>query len=171
MAIQIRRGDYDDMDANLLVDGELVATTQDDPNVADGKGFYIKNGTLKRVLTDDASFIPYDLLDTITLDSNSQSVTLFTTNNAYNEYLITIDGQTTSVAGGVYLRIGSTDSRQDTTSSVTYKRVFKITRLSSTEGVVELSSREVMNIDNKDVTLKATLLSLHSGTVIKVYAR
>ena len=53
VAIQLRRGSYDDLNPNALLEGEACVTTQDDPSAPDGKGFYIKNGTLKQVITDD----------------------------------------------------------------------------------------------------------------------
>ena len=40
-AIQVRRGNYDDMDPNKQVAGEFAAVLTGDPAVEDGKSVYV----------------------------------------------------------------------------------------------------------------------------------
>ena len=41
MAIQVRRGNYDDFDKGKMSVAELAAVLADDPNVPSGKAFYV----------------------------------------------------------------------------------------------------------------------------------
>ena len=174
MAIQIRRGDYDEMDANALLDGELCATTQDDPNVSDGRGFYIKNGTLKRVLTDDdlGYYKPYTLLDTINLSSATSSVSLLTTSADYNEYIIIVNGTITSATGYLLLMVGGNTYTGETPVNTSLNKSASIKRLVDNDGLVSYDGIDfIRNINNKQVSLEAYNTQIASGTVIKIYAR
>lgn len=172
MAIQIRRGDYDDMDANLLVDGELVATTQDDPNYKNGRGVYIKNGTLQKIITDETD-TSFTLLDTITLSSNSSEESLFTTSDDYDEYIIVVNGTLSATTGNVYLKIGAGSTADDKpVVDNPFCRAYTIKRLVGNDAVVVNGiNGQIFDIDNKEVKIKTDTITIQSGTVIKIYAR
>ena len=53
MAVQIRRGDYEDFDPNKLVAGEWAAVMSGDPKATDGKAVYMSfgSGDVKRMAT------------------------------------------------------------------------------------------------------------------------
>lgn len=44
MAIQLRRGNYEDLDVNKLLDGEIVTVMTNDPNTEDGTATYVCYG-------------------------------------------------------------------------------------------------------------------------------
>ena len=172
MAIQFRRGDYDDMDANALLEGEACITTQDDPNTADGRGFYIKNGTLKRVLTDgDLEEGTYTLLDTITVSENTSNVSLFTTSSNVKEYLIVVDGSVNATTGALMLKVDNT-SILFSLNGVTVNKAGTIKRITTNEALVSTNQEaKDLNITNKTISLSSSAITIQSGTVIKIYAR
>lgn len=81
MAIQLRRGDYDDFDPTKLMPGEFAVVTEDDPDGTDGCAIYMCFGTgiVKRFISaEDLS----DILDALTLTWNdiTDKPTIFPTN-------------------------------------------------------------------------------------------
>lgn len=167
MAIQFRRGDYDDMDPNMLLDGEPCVTTQDDPNVSDGRGFYIKNGTLKRVVTSDE--LPpseYTLIDEITLSSGSSNVSLFTTTD-YDEYLIVINGE--CAGNSVGLLVGSLPI-QTSISSGSMRKAFTIKKITGTTFLISIDNVQRLEVINS-TQINAISSSFASGTKFSIYAR
>lgn len=185
MAIQFRRGDYDDMDANALLDGEPVVTTQDDPNASSGRGFYIKIGDLYRILTneDNAALtsaiggrVPkaYRLLNTVTLSSNKTVVDLGV--NTYidpaDEYLIVIDGTVSVSSGAVYIEIGDTNVFFKLDNNTTLNKACTIKKIVNNDALVTTdTSAKIADIENVTLKLKTGAISIQSGTVIKIYVR
>lgn len=90
MAIQLRRGSYDDMNPDLLVPGELVAVLEDDINTDDGKALYacFETGEVKRVLLAD---------DVETEQLLVQTQTIVNIIGIIKVKIITISGQSVSL--------------------------------------------------------------------------
>ena len=174
MAIQFRRGDYDDLNGNSLLDGEPVITTQDDPNTTDGRGFYIKNGTLKRVLTEgDLEESAWTLLDTITVSSSTHQVELFTTASTVKEYLIVLHLTFSDITGEVYLQLGTDDYvySAEILDETYYYQSMNIERLVGNDALISSPNQsKIIDIDNKVVKLNAQPITINSGT-ITIYAR
>ena len=73
MAIQVRRGDWNDFDPTGLLPGELAAVLINDPNTNDGKALYIcfAAGNVKRLSTYDDMYrqisdIESEIMDDLT---------------------------------------------------------------------------------------------------------
>lgn len=175
MAIQVRRGDYDDMNGNNLLDGEFCATTQDDPHTDNGRGLYFKNGTLKRVMLaeDDSEYSRYQLLDTITVDSDTQSVKIIENIDLdLAEYLIVIDGSLT--AGYPMIRWGSQSVYAYKNDADNVQQSATIKRLTdSRDYLVSTNQNSTVwrlgAID--DIYYYCGGGDIASGTVIKIYVR
>ena len=173
MAIQIRRGDYDDLNPNSLLDGEFCATTQDDPNTASGRALYIKNGTFQRVLTEsDLQEATWTLLDTITLSENVSSVSLFATSQSIKEYLIVFDGEVTGTSGGIWVSVGDVNISFSSPTSTTLNKSATIKRLVDNDALVNTDTiSKLVDIDNKQVYLKTGAINMVAGSTITIYAR
>lgn len=178
MAIQLRRGHYDNMDANALLDAELCVTTGGDPNVSDGRGFYIKNGTLKRVLTeedDSQEFKYFTLVDTVTVNSSTTSVDLFSYDSQYNEYMIVIDATLSSSSGVLMLNlVGDTIAFTGVLPAVKMCVCATLKKLTASEVLVSTNSyaktKNISALENQIIQLTTGAISITGGT-IKIYAR
>lgn len=74
MAIQVRRGDWNDFDPSGLLPGEFAAVLTNDPNTNDGRALYIcfAAGDVKRLSTYDDMYrqisdIEADIMDDLTV--------------------------------------------------------------------------------------------------------